>query len=404
MRISTNTIYETGSSRIGDLQSNMNKLQQQISSGRKVLTPADDPIGSARALVITQADAINDQFAVNRQNAKNLLSVTDGVLGTVTDNLHSIKTLIVQAGNGVLSDADRTYVAQQLQSNLDQMISSANATDGTGNYLFSGFSTTTAPFTKSITGASYVGDQGQRYLQADSARQLPLSAPGMEVFGNIRTSNSQFNILPNPSNVGKTGASAAVDPLTAANITGHNYEVRFDNTAANFSVFDKTTGGTIVPPTPYTNPVNVTFDGINLTLQNSPTAPAPGDKILIQPGNQDIFETVTDVINALKTPATNSAARSELTQALTQANNNVDKSLSNVLTVRAQVGSSLKEIDGLDNEGDAKGVSFKQSLSEIQDIDYVKAISEFSQNQMVLQAAQQSFVKASSLSLFSYLS
>ena len=403
MRISTSTIYQTGGSRISDLQASVNRVQQQIASGRAILTPADDPIASARALVISQSDSLNTQFATNRQSARNNLSVSESVLSNVTDSLHNIKTLIVEAGNGTYTDTERGFIAQQLQGNLDQLFAQANATDGTGNYLFSGFSTTTSPYTKTASGAVYNGDLGQRYVQADTSRQLPLSGPGTAIFENIRTAPGQFNVQPNPSNTGQGVVTASINVPTSGNLTGNNYQIQFDNLGTSFSITNKTTGATVVPLTPYVSPQTVTFDGIDATITNTPNPPAPGDKFSIQPGNQNIFETVTDIINALNTPAGSAAAKKDLTAALAQGNSNVDKSLNNVLTVRAQLGTSLKELDDLDSEGDAKGIAYKQDLSSLLDLDYAKAITELNQQQVTLQAAQQSFVKTSDLSLFNYI-
>jgi len=401
MRISTNMIYQNGGSAISDLQSTLNKTQQQIASGSKILTPADDPIGSARALVISQAQALNDQYAVNRQYATDNLSITDGVLSNVSSNLSSAKNLIVSAGNAGLTDSDRAAIATQLQGVYSQLLSLANSTDGTGSYLFSGFSTTTAPYTQTANGAAYNGDQGQRYLQAATSSQIPLSAPGNLIFGNIQTSSGQFNIVPDPSNTGLATATAKVDPATASSLTGDNYQVTFDASGTSYTVTDKTTGTTVVPSTAYTSPANITFAGINLTLTN---APGSNDSFSIQPASQNIFETLTDAINALNTPTSTLAGRKDLTAALTQANNNIDKSLSNVLTASAQVGTSIQQLTNLNTVGTATDLANQKTLSSIQDLDYAKAISTLSQQQTTLQAAQQSFVKISGLSLFNYIS
>ncbi|MFZ6817596.1 flagellar hook-associated protein FlgL [Undibacterium sp. Ji22W] len=403
MRISTNTIYESGGARISDLQVSLNRTQQQIASGRRILNPSDDPIGSARALVITQTDAVNEQFAVNRKNATNTLSIAEDTLSNVTNVLHNVKTLVVSAGNGTLSDQERGYIANELQGNLDQLFGFANATDGTDAYLFSGFSSSVAPYTKTQGGAQYNGDQGGRLLQVDTSRQIPINEVGSAIFGNIKTSNSQFNVRSNPSNIGQAVATASINVPTTANLTGNNYEVAFDNTGANFTVTNKTTGVVVVPSTAYTSPQTVTIDGMDITLTNTPGAPAPGDKFSIQPGNQNIFETLTDLINTLRTPAGNVPQKLELTANLSQANFNIDKSLSNVLLARTNFGTSLKELENLNSAGDSLGLIYKQELSALQDLDYAKAITELNQNQVVLQAAQQSFVKTSSLSLFNYL-
>lgn len=403
MRISTNTIYESGGARISDLQVSLNRTQQQIASGRRILNPSDDPIGSARALVISQTDAVNDQYAVNRKNATNTLSIAEDTLSNVTTVLHNVKTLVVSAGNGTLTDQERGYIANELQGSLDQLFGFANATDGTDAYLFSGFSSTIAPYTKTQGGAQYNGDQGPRFLQVDTSRQIPISDIGSAIFGNIRTSAGQFNVRPNPSNVGQAVATAAINVPTTANLTGNNYEVAFDGTGANFTITNKTTGVVVVPITAYTSPQTVTVDGMDITLTNTPGAPGPDDKFSIQPGNQNIFETLTDLINTLKSPAGNVPQKLELTANLSQANSNIDKSLSNVLLARTGLGTALKELENLNNAGESMGVIYKQELSALQDLDYAKAITELNQNQVVLQAAQQSFVKTSSLSLFNYI-
>jgi flagellar hook-associated protein 3 FlgL len=406
MRISTTTIFQNGGGRISDLQVALNRTQQQIAAGRRILSPSDDPIGSARALVISQSDAVNDQYATNRKNAINTLSVAENTLGNVTNVLHNVKTLMVSAGNGVLSDQERSFIANELQGNLDQLLGLANSTDGTEAYLFSGFSSTVAPYTKTQGGAAYNGDQGVRSIQVDTSRQIPISEAGNAIFGNIRTSANQFNIVPNPSNTGTATTAVAINVPTTANLTGNNYEVSFDATGLNFTVKNTTTGNTVVPSTAYTNPITVTVDGMDITVANGTgpsAAPGPNDKYTIQPGNQNIFETLTDVINALRTSATTSQGKLDLNWRLNQANSNVDKSLSNVLTARTNFGTSLKELDELNSAGDSLGLIYKQELSDIQDLDYAKAITELNQNQVVLQAAQQSFVKATSLSLFSYM-
>src|SRR3954451_9551986 len=120
MRISTNMIFELGSTKISDLQSKLMRTQQQLSSQRRILTPADDPIASATALGITQSMSINDQFATNRQNATNALQQQESVLQSVTSLLQDVKTLTVNAGNGTMEDSQRQYLAAGLRGRFDE--------------------------------------------------------------------------------------------------------------------------------------------------------------------------------------------------------------------------------------------------------------------------------------------
>ncbi|MCX7219385.1 MAG: flagellar hook-associated protein FlgL [Burkholderiales bacterium] len=402
MRISTSTIYDSGAARISDLQVALNKTNQQMSTGRRVLTPSDDPIASARALVISQSDSVNDQYAVNRRNGKNALNGAENILASVTSTLQSVKTLIVNAGNGSLTDVDRGYIATQLQGNLDQMFNLANSTDETGSYMFSGFTNTVMPYVKTANGANYVGDQGQRFVQADTSRQIAMGDVGPAVFGNIRTSKTAFAVAANSANLGK-GVISGESIANAALLTGNNYEIKFSS-ATNFDVLNKTTGLPALSAQTYTSGNPIVFDGIQVNITDTPTAPGIGDSFSIQPGNQNIFETLTDLINVLRTSSGSLLAKADLSAGLAQANSNVDASLSNVIVSRTNMGTSLKEIDTLDESGDGIGLVYKKELAELQDLDYVKAITELKQQEVTLQAAQQSFVKTSSLSLFNYIS
>lgn len=182
MRISTNTIYQAGISRISSLQSDQSRLQQQISSGVRILTPSDDPVAAARALELKQSMSTNQQYASGRIIAQNQLSAAEATLGNVSDLLLAAQSTLVSAGNPTYSNEQRGYLATELRGTLDQLIGLANTRDGTGNYLFSGFQSKTAPFVKSASGATYQGDDGVQMLQVAAGRQMAINETGDQVF------------------------------------------------------------------------------------------------------------------------------------------------------------------------------------------------------------------------------
>lgn len=182
MRISTQTLFESGAARLGEVQASLLKTQQQIASNRRILTPSDDPVGAARALEVTQSQSINTQHGVNRQHAKSALVSVEGALESATSLLLDVKTNIVTASNGSLTDSQRGFLATELRSRFESLLSIANSRDGMGNYQFSGYQTATPPFAETATGAQYQGDQGQRLLQVDATRQMAISNPGQAVF------------------------------------------------------------------------------------------------------------------------------------------------------------------------------------------------------------------------------
>ena len=407
MRIATSTIYETGTSQLGTLQSKMARTQQQLATNRRMLTPSDDPIASARALEVTQSKSVNSQFAVNRENARASLSQVELGLTSATTLIQDVQSIAVSAGNGVLSAANRESLAVQLSANLEDLLGIANKTDGTGNYLFSGYKSSTVPFGQTATGAQYQGDQGQRQLQVGSSRQIAISDSGSSVFENNKTGNGTFTMAAAAGNTG-AGVVSTGSVSNAAALTGHKYEISFavSGTPAvtTYSVLDKNTGqppAGAPGPQPYQSGQQIEFDGMAFSVKGTPAA---GDKFSAEPSTkQSIFTTLTDLIATLRAPASTPADAAKLSNGLRKAQENLGASLDNVLSVRASVGSRMKELDTLDSAGEDLNIQFETTLSNLQDLDVVKAISEFTQQQAQLEAAQKSFKSLSGLSLFNYI-
>lgn len=403
MRISTNTIFAGGLSRLSELQSGIVKTQQQISTGRRIQSPSDDPVGAARALDLTQGQSMNTQFAANRKATGNSLSSEEGVLQGTTSLLQDVKTLSISAGNGALNDTDRASIATDLKIRLDELISQANATDGTGNYLFAGFQVASPPFSSAGTGAVYSGDQGQRLVQVATSRQIALSDPGDGIFQNVPATSGTLSARAANGNTG-SGSVSGVTVTDATAVTNHNYSVKFAITAGvtTYDIIDSTVGlPAISTGNAYTAGQPIAFAGQKLTVSG---APANGDTFTVQPAtNQSIFTTLSDLITALQTPATGAVGKANLDRSLSLANGNIDNALNNVLTVRASIGSRLKELDSLDSYGTDRDIQYESALQDIQGVDYNKAISDFTQQNTTLEAAQKSFVKISGLSLFNLL-
>jgi flagellar hook-associated protein 3 FlgL len=407
LRISTNAIFQAGTSQLNTLQGQMAKTQMQLSTNKRMLSAADDPIASAKALELTQSQSMNTQFGTNRANAKASLSMVDKTLQDVTGQIQDIQSLIVTAGNGGYSQSDREALATELEGRLTDLIGLANTTDGSGTYLFSGYQTTTQPFTQTPTGAAYQGDQGQRTLQVGSARKMPISESGSAVFEANATGNGTFVAQPAAANTGSGIISpGAVSDRTK--LTGHDYSIAFSVTgspaATTYTVTDNSTSpaSAVLSNQPYTAGASISFDGIALDVKGDP---ANGDSFSVQPSQkQSVFTTVTDLIKTLRSPADGSTGKAALANSLSMAGQNMKNSLDNVLTVQASVGARLKEVDYLDSSGEDLNLQYQTTLSGLQDLDMVKAISLFTQQQQTLQAAQVSFKTMSGLSLFNYIS
>ena len=406
MRISTRSIYENATTQLNTLQSSMARTQTQLATNKRMLTAADDPIASARALEVTQSKSLNNQYATNRSNANSSLALVEGALSDSGDLLMDVQTLVVQAGNGTLSKADRLMIATEIEGRMQDLIGVANTADGSGGYLFSGYKGTTVPFIQTDTGAVYQGDQGQRKLQVGSSRSVAISDSGSSIFENNRTGNGSYQTTVGPNNQG-TAVAVTGSVSDSSKLTGHNYTLEFkvSGTPAvtTYSVVDGSgsPAGPLPSNEPYVAGKQITFDGTSFSITGEP---ANGDKFEVKPSEKEsIFTTLTSLVSALRASGEDKTSLATLSNKLNTASEGLKSSLDNILTVRASVGSRMKELDYLDSSGSDLGIQYDATLSKLQDLDMVKAISQYATQQQTLEAAQKSFKTMSGLSLFNYI-
>jgi flagellar hook-associated protein 3 FlgL len=483
MRISTSSIYDENVNTMNQTQGRIAQTQQQVASGRRILTPADDPAAAARTVELTQSDSMNSQYVNNRNAAKNNLSLTEGILQSVTTLLQDAKTITVNAQAGVLSQSDRKSLATDLQSRYDELFALANSTDGAGNYLFSGSQSSIEPFASTAGGVRYFGDDVPRMVQVSASRQMSTSDSGADIFMRVRSGNGTFVAAPSAgglplsnnasieagspgsqvtvastqnlvvgmpisgggfptgttvasivngtsfttsapaANVPATGqvirfgaantGNSVISPgmvLNPALYSGNNYQVSFSvvGDKATYSVTDVTVPNAPVAVAgqsnvPFVSGQSISFNGIQFDIKGTPDN---GDVFTISPsGNQSIFQTLSSIISTLSTSVAtgNVTSIAEYGQGISDGLGNIDQALNNILSVRATMGGRLREIDALQTTGDELALQYKQTISQLQDTDYNKAISDLSQQQMTLQAAQKSFLAVSKMSMFNYM-
>lgn len=403
MRLSTNTIYAMGSNAILRQQSHVAEVSSQLASGRRIVTPADDPRGASQALSIAQAKQVNEQFSDARGIARRHLSAEENELDNVTAALQAVKPLLVQAGNGTLTDADRDSVATRLEGVYKQLLGSANAQDGNGRYIFSGFDTDTQPFVGDPGNVTYQGDAGQRELRVDASRKMPTNDSGAAVFASV-TESASYVARAGGGNAGSGVFDDIAVRDTSAPDFGHAFEIRFAESGGQttYSVIDTTTNTTRVADVAYSPGDSVAVgDSLSITIDGEP---ADGDRFTLGKGraeDSNIFDTLAGVVAQLRTPADSDTANAALANTLNSGHRQLDNALDNVLSVRSAIGARMNELDNLDSIGDSRAINYETSLSELQDVDPVKAISEYSLAQVALQFSQNTFSDIQQMSLFS---
>jgi len=443
MRISSNQLYDAGVRGMERNQSQLLKLQEQISSGRRILSPADDPVAAARVLSVTQSREIAAQYARNQGTAVDRLGLVDSQLGAVSDLLQSTRGRVIQAGNTILSDSDRQAVASELEARFSELLGIANSQNGEGDYLFAGHQGATMPFVLRAatspagpTSVGYFGDDGERLMQVGAAQQMSSSVAGSDLFMNIRQGNGNFlaaagggdgssvnqgsGVIDSGSVLDAQKWQRALNSDFWQGSSNQALEIRFSSVSgvSHYQLFDVSTPA---PPDaalparsvsellPYTAgqaiPLLTAAPAADFGAQVVITGqPADGDRFSITPsGNKSVFQTMQELIGLLRSPLASSQARTEFTGQLAGHLAHLDQALANVSRVQASVGARLQALDALSSNSAAVDILHQQSLSALQDLDYAQALSDFTRQQLSLEAAQKSFVTISGLSLFSYL-
>lgn len=398
MRISSNTIFANNVALMNQQQTQLAVTQQQIASGIQLTNAAIDPVAYTQALSVTQSTAINNQQTASGTAALNSVSLEESTLQSVTSLLQSVRTTVISAGNGSLNASDRATLATALSDQLQQLMGLANSTDSTGNYMFSGFQSQTAPFVATPAGVGYFGDNGQRTMQVGSGRQIAVNDSGADVFMRIKTGNATFATQAAPANTGGgiIGPGSIINP---AALTGNNYSINFGAGGTSYSVLNTTTGVPVAGQTgqPYVSGQAISFDGMQLSIQG---APAAGDSFTVTPStNQSVFTTISNLVSALNAPT----AGASLTNSLNSGLSNIDNALNTVLNTQTSLGLRINEINALQTTNSSQGLQLQQTLSTLQDTNATLAISNLTMQQTILQAAQKSFVQVANLSMFTYM-
>ena len=400
MRIATPQLYSGALNEMQEKWSQIERLQQQLSSAERILAPSDDPVAAARIMELTEALASTEQYQANADMAYHRLTLEETTLASASDILQRARELVVQGRNGHLTPQDRGFIADEVSEQLHALIQLANTKDSNGEYLFAGFKRHTEPFAKSASGAvSYNGDLGQRSLQIGPSRQIADGDSGQEVFMTIRNGNGTFVVAASDANAG-TGVVRQGTVTDISAYADHNFRIVF-TAADTYDVIDDTASTAVLTGQSYMEGAVISFNGMETSISGEPAA---SDVFTVTPSaNQSVFQTVNNVIAALESDLGAPAAKAQFNTNLGQALGDIDLALGKILETRASAGARLKAVDAQKSANEDVAMDLEAARSILKDLDYVEAISRLNDEMTALQAAQKAFVQVRNLSLFSFL-
>ena len=281
MRVSTSQIYNIADIGMRDAQSAVNKTSEQISTGKRVLSPADDPVAAVTILRLTQNLGRLEQYEKNIDAAENSLDQEEVALEAVVNVIQRIKELTVQAGNtGTLNASNYKALAAEVDTRIEELLNLQNSRNASGQYMFVGHQGGEAPFVDEGQGNfTYQGDEGQLNIQLSESVTIPVSDSGKRLFVDVPSGHNTFNTRANSDNLAvppaKISVGRIVDQEAFDKFYPRGMEITFNApenvtpAAANYTITDDK-GRVLVENAPYQPGEPIELNGIQFTVSGQP--------------------------------------------------------------------------------------------------------------------------------------
>lgn len=428
MRIATSQVFLNNINSLSEANSKLFKTQQQISTGKKVLQPSDDPLAAAQIIKLKKEVARNDQFQGNIEVSNRRLALEEITLDQLFNEGIRLKELTIQAGDGVLTQSDQAALATEVDEILQQMLGLMNTKDVQGEYLFSGFKgeTRTYEYVEAKQSYEYQGDSGQRYIQIGPDTKVASTDAGMKLFEQVAgvvmpatggTTDGTNPVAPDLIEATYVKDFKDFDGAVASGAAPFSISVEEDG-SGNYRL--KVTGDdgedVFSADEP---PVNLTQDGV---------AVAAGDRVQfagveIKVGNNlpGSGETYTQQLDGVRERDNILNVALELRNGLNNVDYTtedgkaaLDQLIGKTLTAlegvqdvniraRGSIGARMNALEQQEMVNEDYQLFTKGALSSFEDLEYNEALSNFALQQATLQAAYSSFSQISGLSLFNYI-
>lgn len=410
MRISSMQIFNIARQGMSNVNQDMVKTQEQMSSGKRVLTPADDPVAATKILQITNELNSIDQYKKNIDIAENNIALEETTLSGVNNVIQRMQELAVAAGNtATLTQNDYRSMANEVGERLDEMLNLLNSQNANGDYIFGGYKSAEKPFAgDSSSGFSYQGDEGQQRIKVANNTTVAATDSGKELFMDVQSANKTVQTSVSPLNKSNPPVQISmgeiVDQAEYDTFYPKDMVITFDtqaNGAPTFTATERGSGRVIdgLQDMPYVFGQEIELKGVSVRITGNPVA---GDRVMVESTEkQGVLDTIARFKEALLGFDGSTEGKEKLSNLVASTIDNLGNAHSSTLDVISKLGGRMNTLDStrgmhLDTELLSNDV-----LSQLRDVDYAEAATRLAQQSMILQAAQQSFLRVSQLTLFS---
>jgi flagellar hook-associated protein 3 FlgL len=444
MRIATSTIYAQQTAAIDDQTAAYAELGQQLSSGKQLNAPSDDPTQIAEDLQLHVTIDTSTQQSTNVQNAVSELTQTDSALSNLTSVMQSAQTLATQGASDTLSASQRTSLADQVDQLLQQAIAIGN-TQYAGKYVFAGTSTSASPPVVAqgnpIAGVTFTGNEQAQGQLIYNNQQFALSTTFQSAFNYDSSDGSPdvFQTLIRLRDTLQNGTAAdestaainqagavvygAASPAPTTLNAANTFAVTpVPDSSGNFSLQINGEVNGVQAVQTVTVPANAPLDGGAGSVVgaiNAVTAQT-GVSAAFDPTTQKVTLTgtgsfyVSDVASpgatnagnltaVLNLASTSSTDQADMVQNVSTQLGDINDVLNTVLNARSVIGSRIQTLSSIGDQLQTSITDNTNVESGIEDVDVAAATTKFTAAQTALQAAYDTTNRLEGKTLFDYL-
>ncbi|MDX2369218.1 MAG: flagellar hook-associated protein FlgL [Colwellia sp.] len=401
MRVSTAQFYQQSTLQMSSKTSDVNEQMAYLTSGKRVLTAKDDAVQYGTLVGYKESLANIEKYQRNITQAESHNSLQETVFADSELLLDRIKQDMLLANNGRMSTEDLESLAKETRTNFNQLLDLANSQNTNGDYIFSGYQTEQKPFSQQVDGSViYNGDTGVNELQVAKNINVATNQTGDAAFLKVANAIGDFKAAYTTNTSGVAVESANVTNRGTYNTSPlpHNYTFAFDAVTNDLTVTGS--AGIVFPAAPYTAGDTISFDGIDVTLSGNPL---PGDSFTIsEEENISVFTTINDAIAWMESGSVSTNQEQHQVD-YSSILNQLSKAMTHVTSRRVDSGVRLQVLESQKSRHLDSELNIATGKASIEDLDFAKAISEFEQSKVALQASQQAFSKVQGLTLFNYI-
>ena len=424
MRISTRQNFLQSVQNMQTSQNRLATLQNQVSTGKRIDKPSDDPVAAAQLVKLNRELAQTEKYQENIEITQRRLELQDTVLANVGNANDRMQELIIQGRNDTLTAADRKTIATELRELAEYSAGLMNTQDAQGEFLFAGNQGFTQPYQENEQGYyDYHGDDGRRNIQVAPVLYVPANDSGEYLF---EAASDRLDVELRGQAVANGDTFMTVPPATATydnDFASRDIEAQYleavdglgdltlsvtEDTSTGVSVYSyeitDSAGNNVTGPTEFTDGETINFNGLefdlavpaDLTNANSITFNTSAER-------RNMLDVAIQAAEALEQYGDNSITENEFEEVMDLSLDQLDVLAERNLEARTALGSRLSSLDNLYESNEDFRLYTETTISAIEDVDFAAAVSEFALEETVLQAAQATFSKVQQLTLFNYI-